>query len=281
MTAGPDSRSNSSSPFEPDPLRVHAMDMRSLETLKTIMAALRTPTTGCPWDLEQDFGTIAPYTIEEAYEVADAIARDDMKELCEELGDLLLQPVYHAQIASEQGSFTLADVIEAVNRKMIRRHPHVFGDEQARSAGAAKGFWESNKSREKGVAGAGSTLSGVAQALPALMRAIKLQAKAARVGFDWPQVDDVFAKISEEIAELKDAPDDKRAEEFGDLLFAVVNLGRHYGVDAEDALRSANRKFERRFAFIEDELKKIGKSPSQSDLAEMDALWDRSKDAGL
>jgi ATP diphosphatase len=265
------------SPFEHNPLRVLSMDMRSLETLRTIMAALRAPGTGCPWDLEQNFATIAPYTIEEAYEVADAIARDNKDELCEELGDLLLQPVYHAQMAAEEGSFTLDDVLEGVNRKMIRRHPHVFGDESARSAGAAKGFWEKNKAEEKKPEDKRATLAGVAQALPALMRAIKLQAKAARVGFDWPSAENVLDKIVEEAKELQHAAPEKQAEEFGDLLFAVVNLGRHYGVDAEEALRGANRKFERRFAFIESELSRLGKTPAQSDLAEMDSLWDKAK----
>lgn len=263
--------------FEHDPLRVISMDMRSLDTLRAIMSALRTPGTGCPWDLEQNFATIAPYTIEEAYEVADAIARDDKEELCEELGDLLLQPVYHAQMAAEEGSFTLDDVLEGVNRKMIRRHPHVFGDESARSAGAAKGFWEKNKAEEKKPEDKRATLAGVAQALPALMRAIKLQAKAARVGFDWPSAENVLDKIVEEAKELQHAAPDKRAEEFGDLLFAVVNLGRHYGVDAEEALRGANRKFERRFGFIESELSRLGKTPAQSDLAEMDGLWNKAK----
>jgi ATP diphosphatase len=268
-------------PFEHDPLRVLAMDMGSLDTLRTIMAALRTPGTGCPWDLEQNFASIAPYTIEEAYEVADAIARDDKEELCEELGDLLLQPVYHAQMAAEEGSFSLDDVLEAVNLKMIRRHPHVFGDERARSAGAAKGFWEKNKAAEKKPRDKEATLSGVAQALPALMRAIKLQAKAARVGFDWPSAENVLDKIVEEAKELQEAAPEKRAEEFGDLLFAVVNLGRHYGIDAEEALRSANRKFERRFAFIESELNRLGKAPAQSDLAEMDSLWNKAKSEGI
>jgi nucleoside triphosphate diphosphatase len=269
------------SPFEPDPLRVLELDMRTLETLRAIMAALRTPGTGCPWDLEQSFGTIAPYTIEEAYEVADAIARNDKDELCEELGDLLLQPVYHAQMAAEEGSFTLGDVVEAVNRKMIRRHPHVFGDEKARSAGAAKGFWERNKSKEKSEKDSRSALSGVALALPALMRANKLQAKAARVGFDWPHVEHVYDKIKEEVEEMKSAAEEERAGEFGDLLFAIVNMGRHYGIDAEEALRGANRKFERRFAFIESELAKLDKTPAHSDLAEMDALWDKAKAEGI
>jgi MazG family protein len=259
------------------------MDMRQLETLRAIMAALRTPVTGCPWDLEQNFETIVPYTIEEAYEVADAIHNGDRKHLCEELGDLLLQPIYHAQMAAEEGSFTFDDVVEGVNRKMIRRHPHVFGDAQARSAGVAKGFWEANKAKERAAQGevAKRTLDGVPLALPGLTRALKLQTKAAKVGFDWPHVDHVYDKLTEELGELKDAPEVKRAEELGDLLFVIANLARHYGVDPEAALRGANAKFERRFQFIEDALKVDGKSPAQSDLAEMDALWDKSKAAGL
>jgi MazG family protein len=259
------------------------MDMRSIETLRAIMSALRTPATGCPWDLEQDFASIAPYTIEEAYEVADAIASGDRNHLCEELGDLLLQPIYHAQLAAEEGAFTLDDVIEAVNRKMIRRHPHVFGDETARAAGVAKGFWEANKAKERANNSetAPRTLEGVALALPGLTRALKLQSKAAKVGFDWPHVDHVYDKLAEEIAELQEAPENKRAEEMGDLLFVMANLARHYGIDPEAALRGANAKFERRFCFIEDALKEAGKTPAQSNLTEMDALWDQSKVRGL
>jgi nucleoside triphosphate diphosphatase len=259
------------------------MDPRSLATLQAIMAALRTPVTGCPWDLEQSFETIAPYTIEEAYEVADAVASGSREHLKEELGDLLLQPVYHAQMAAEEGVFTLEDVIEGVVTKMIRRHPHVFGDEAARTAGVAKGFWEANKAKERAAKGEATkrTLDGIPLALPGLTRALKLQAKAAKVGFDWPHVDEVYAKLAEEVAELKAAPDTERHEELGDLLFVLANLARHYGVDPEAALRSANAKFERRFQFIENELAKISKTPAQSDLTEMDALWNASKTAGL
>jgi ATP diphosphatase len=203
-----------------------------------------------------------------------------MPDLCEELGDLLLQPIYHAQLAAEAGHFTFLDVVEAVVRKMIRRHPHVFGDEKARSAGVAKGFWEDNKSSERKTAAGEGALAGVALALPALMRAAKLQAKAARVGFDWPHVDLVYEKINEELDELKSAPEKNRLEEFGDLLFAAVNLGRHHGLDAEAALRLANSKFERRFAFIESELARTNKTPEQSDLAEMEELWTRAKAQG-
>jgi MazG family protein len=259
------------------------MDMRRIETLRAIMAALRTPVTGCPWDLEQNFETIAPYTIEEAYEVADAIQSGDRKHLCEELGDLLLQPIYHAQMAAEEGAFTLDDVIEGVNRKMIGRHPHVFGDDAARAKGVAKGFWESNKALERQAKGEAHqrTLAGVPVALPGLTRALKLQAKAAKVGFDWPHIEQVYDKLSEEVAELRSAPEAKRAEELGDLLFVMANLARHYGIDPEAALRGANAKFERRFGFIEDQLHMKRSAPGQSDLVEMDALWDRAKAEGL
>jgi MazG family protein len=262
---------------------VTQMDPRSIDTLLAIMEALRTPMTGCPWDLEQTFETIAPYTIEEAYEVADAIQRADMTELRDELGDLLLQPVYHAQMAMEAQAFDFADVIEGVVTKMIRRHPHVFGDETARSAGVSKGFWEANKAKERATKGEAPkrTLDGIALALPALSRALKLQAKAARVGFDWPDVSHVYDKLSEELQELREASEAERAEELGDLLFVMANLARHYGIDPEAALRGANTKFERRFVFIEDALERNGKSPAQSDLAEMDALWDAAKSAGL
>ncbi len=256
------------------------MDPTKLETLRAIMKALRTPVTGCPWDLEQDFASIAPYTIEEAYEVADAIQSGDRKHLCEELGDLLLQPVYHAQMAAEEGSFTLDDVIEGVVTKMIRRHPHVFGDDEARSAGVAKTFWEDNKAKERAGKPQKGLLDNVPLALPGLTRAVKLQAKAAKVGFDWPSVDNVYEKISEEIEEFRTAPDDKKSEEFGDLLFAMANVARHLGIDPEAALRATNAKFQRRFTHIEQRLAEGGKAPADSDLAEMDALWDEAKRAG-
>ncbi len=261
---------------------VTKLDPARLETLRAIMQALRTPVTGCPWDLEQTFESIAPYTIEEAHEVADAIERHDMPGLCDELGDLLLQVVYHAQIASEHQVFSLDDVIASVNRKMIRRHPHVFGDEAARSAKLAKGFWEDAKAKERSGKDAGNaTLDGIPLNLPALTRALKLQSKAARVGFDWPSLDNVLDKIVEEIAELKAAPEPKRAGEMGDLLFAVVNAARHMTIDSEDALRGANAKFTRRFSFIETALAKRGKRPGDSTLEEMDALWDEAKANGL
>jgi nucleoside triphosphate diphosphatase len=255
------------------------MDPRDIRTLLAIMRALRTPVTGCPWDLEQSFETIAPYTIEEAYEVADAIGRGDMTNLKEELGDLLLQPVYHAQIAAEAGHFTFEDVVAGVVTKMIRRHPHVFGDEAARSAPLAKGFWENAKAKERDQAK--WTLDGIPLNLPGLTRALKLQAKAAKVGFDWPEVTHVYDKVAEELQELREAAPEDRAEELGDLLFVVANIARHYGVDPEAALRGANAKFERRFRYIEERLAEAGKNPSQSSLEEMDALWDAAKSDGL
>ena len=256
------------------------MDPRKIETLRAIMKALRTPVTGCPWDLEQNFESIAPYTIEEAYEVADAISRGSRADLCEELGDLLLQSVYHAQMADEEGSFTFDDVIAAVNAKMIRRHPHVFGDAQARSAKRAKGFWEDMKAREKEGKPKHGVLDSVPAALPGLTRALKLQDKAAKVGFDWPSVDNVYDKIAEEVAEFRTAPDDKKAEEFGDILFALANVARHLRFDPEAALRGTNAKFERRFAYIEQRLAGDGRKPSDSTLAEMDRLWDEAKSLG-
>ena len=256
------------------------MDPRKIETLRAIMKALRTPVTGCPWDLEQSFETIAPYTIEEAYEVADAIEKGSRAELCEELGDLLLQSVYHAQMAHEEGSFTFDDVIEAVNAKMIRRHPHVFGDDEARSATLAKGFWEDMKAKERKDKPQAGILASVPAALPGLTRAVKLQSKAAKVGFDWPSVDNVYDKIAEEVAEFRSAPEDRKAEEFGDLLFAMANVARHLGIDPEAALRGTNAKFEHRFAHIEARLSEQGKTPKDSDLEEMDALWSEAKRLG-
>lgn len=256
------------------------MDPRRIETLRAIMKALRTPITGCPWDLEQTFDTIAPYTIEEAYEVADAITRGSRAELCEELGDLLLQSIYHAQMAEEEGSFDFDDVVEAVCTKMIRRHPHVFGDEEARSATLAKGFWEDMKAREREGQPKRRVLDGVPVALPGLTRAVKLQSKAAKVGFDWPSVENVYDKISEEVAEFRDAPDSRKAEEYGDLLFAMANVARHLGIDPEAALRAANGKFERRFAHIETRLAEAGKTPQDSSLEEMDSFWDEAKRLG-
>ncbi len=259
---------------KPDPTK---MNPRAISTLRAVMQALRTPVTGCPWDLQQNFATIAPYTIEEAYEVADAIEKQDMASLCDELGDLLFQPIYHAQMAAEAGHFTFDDVIEAVVTKMIRRHPHVFGDAEARAAGVDKGFWEQNKAKERSSKPKASLLAEVPKALPGLTRAVKLQAKAAKVGFDWPSVNNVYDKITEEIEEFRQAPEEKKADEFGDILFALANVARHLGIDPEAALRGTNAKFERRFEFIEKELAKAGKTPADSNLVEMDNLWNKAK----
>lgn len=247
--------------------------------LREIMSRLRDPKGGCPWDLEQTFATIAPYTIEEAHEVADAIERQAWEELKGELGDLLFQSVYHAQMASEAGLFDLDDVIRAISDKMLARHPHVFGDaSRDKSATQQTADWEAMKAAERGPA---RVLDGVALGLPGLTRAVKLQKRAARVGFDWPSTDEVVAKITEEAAELVEARDQltqaEVTEEFGDLLFVMANLARHLNVDPEAALRAANAKFTRRFARIEDWLAEDGRSPAQSDLAEMDALWNRAK----
>jgi ATP diphosphatase len=252
--------------------------------LLAIMRDLRNPATGCPWDLAQSFDTIAPYTIEEAYEVADAIARQDLDELQQELGDLLLQVVYHSQMAEEAGRFGFADVVEAITTKMVRRHPHVFGSEDERGMPPPTGFWEAEKAKERATLGTApkGVLDGVPVALPALTRAVKLQAKAARVGFDWPSSDEVLTKIAEECRELRDAAHDgavdaHTVEEYGDLVFAMANLARHLGIDPEAALRGTNAKFERRFRHIEKELEARGRTPAQSDLAEMDDLWNDAK----
>jgi len=251
-----------------------------------IMAALRTPGSGCPWDLEQDFGTIAPYTIEEAYEVADAIARGNLDDLKDELGDLLLQVAFHARMAQEQGAFDFGDVVQAVTTKLIRRHPHIFADADGKTAEAVKGLWERIKAEEKAgrdEAEPTGALAGVPLALPALTRALKLQDKAGRGGFDWNDPRAVLAKIREEAdeieAELDKTDKSKAAAEVGDLLFAVVNLARHLNADPEDILRATNRKFERRFASIEAALAARGKTPKDASLAEMDALWDAAKAA--
>lgn len=291
---------------------------RDIARLIEIMAALRTPVTGCPWDLEQNFQTIAPYTIEEAYEVADAIHRRDLADLKDELGDLLLQVVYHARIAEEERAFAFGDVVEGVTRKMIRRHPHVFGDGTARSAADVDGLWAKIKAEERAEKAAEraklsapdaaapghdtihnkspSILSEVPLALPALTRAIKLQDKAANVGFDWPSLAPVFDKLKEELGELEEAISAHSShmpaatdasqqrdttpaiqEEFGDLLFVMANIARHLKINPEDALRAANAKFTRRFAHIEHRLADIGSSPAQSSLAEMDKFWDEAK----
>jgi ATP diphosphatase len=244
-----------------------------------IMRRLRDPDTGCPWDLEQDFASIAPYTIEEAYEVADAIERQDWQELKGELGDLLFQSVFHAQMASEKGLFGFDEVADTMSDKMVARHPHVFGSESnAKSADQQTQDWEKIKAAERAAKAQQGVLDGVALGLPALLRAVKLQKRAARVGFDWPETDQVLEKVAEETQELREAEDPQHQfEEFGDLLFVMANLARHLNIDPEAALRAANGKFTRRFEYIEAELARQGRSPQQSDLAEMDALWDAAK----
>jgi ATP diphosphatase len=250
--------------------------------LLDIMATLRNPNGGCPWDLEQDFASIAPYTIEEAYEVADAIARADMQDLKGELGDLLLQVVFHSQMADEAGLFAFEDVAQAINEKMIRRHPHVFADAAIADAAAQTANWETIKEAERKGKQQTRVLDDVPTALPALMRAQKLQKRAARVGFDWPTVDGVVEKIHEELGEVAEAiasADAKHtAEEIGDLLFSVVNLARFMDVDAEDALRAANAKFTRRFAAVEDGVAASGKPFRDTTLQEMEALWVAAKE---
>lgn len=250
--------------------------------LLEIMRRLRDPETGCPWDIEQDFATIAPYTIEEAYEVADAIARGAWDELEGELGDLLLQTVYHAQMGAEAGHFTFDSIVRAISDKMVSRHPHVFGDESRdKSAAQQTRDWEAQKARERAGRARGGVLDDVALGLPALMRAVKLQNRAARVGFDWPETEQVVEKIVEEAQELAQARSaaapQEQFEEFGDLLFAMANLARHLDIDPEDALRAANAKFTRRFRAIEDALAQRGSDPETASLAEMDALWDAAK----
>jgi MazG family protein len=259
---------------------------RNIERLLEIMAALRNPETGCPWDKDQTFATIAPYTIEEAYEVAEAIQHDDMAGLTDELGDLLLQVVYHARIAEEAGHFQFGDVVFAITDKMIRRHPHVFGSAEARAAGAAKGMWERIKADEREAARKdeqpSSALDGVPFALPALTRAVKLQKKAARVGFDWPESRPVIAKVLEELDEIEQALGDgadkeKVAEEIGDLLFAAANLARHLHIDPEQALRAGNAKFERRFHEMEARLALRGVETAAASLDEMEDEWQAVK----
>jgi nucleoside triphosphate diphosphatase len=256
---------------------------RDIGRLLAIMAALRTPKTGCPWDLEQDFATIAPYTIEEAYEVADAIARRDLADLKDELGDLLLQVAFHARMAEEQGTFDFGDVVEAITTKLIRRHPHVFGDAGSQTPQAVEGLWERIKAEERAARGESenaSALAGVPVGLPALTRALKLQTKASKVGFDWNDPREVLRKIREEADEIEAALDGDAAHaatEVGDLVFAAVNLARHLRADPEAVLRQTNQKFERRFAAIEQALAARGKKPQDATLAEMDALWDEAK----
>lgn len=273
---------------------------RDVKRLTEIMAALRDPETGCPWDVEQSFQTIAPYTVEEAYEVADAIERRDAEDLCEELGDLLLQVAYHAQLAQEAGLFDFGDVVERITTKMIRRHPHVFGDETARSARSAKGQWERIKAEEKaeradrrsrraaggawsGGAEPTALLASVSPAFPALTLALKVQQKAAKVGFDWDEAGDIRAKLLEELDEFDEAlsrgDGDHMEDEFGDVLFTLVNVARFHEIDAEAALRRTVAKFRQRFGYIESELGRRGSSLEAADLATMEALWIEAKTA--
>lgn len=264
---------------------------RDIVRLLEIMAALRTPVTGCPWDLEQDFASIAPYTIEEAYEVVDAIARNDLDDLCEELGDLLLQVVFHAQMASERGAFDFGDVVMTITKKMIRRHPHVFADADGNvTSSHVKGVWDRIKAEEKAERAARrgedaaaplSLLASVKASQPALAQALKLQAKASTVGFDWNDPRAVLAKIREEADEIEAALErgdqEHIAEETGDLMFALVNLARHVKADPEMALRGTNVKFETRFAYIERALAEKGRTLEDASLEEMDALWNEAK----
>jgi nucleoside triphosphate diphosphatase len=264
---------------------------RDIGRLLEIMAALRTPRTGCPWDLVQNFSTVAPYTLEEAYEVADAIARGHLADLTEELGDLLLQVVFHARMAEEQGAFDFGDVVQGITQKLIRRHPHVFGDRREQTPQAVEGLWERIKAEEKAARNgerSEGALAGVPVGLPALTRALKLQQKASKVGFDWNDPRAVLRKIREEADEIElalgasrsDTEDTQEAAaEVGDLLFATVNLARHLRADPEALVRQTNQKFERRFAAIERALAAKGKTPKDATLAEMDALWDEAKAA--
>lgn len=263
-----------------DPL-VHDPD-GGMPRLLEIMRRLRDPETGCPWDIEQDFRSIAPYTIEEAYEVADAIERGDWAELEGELGDLLLQTVYHAQMGAEAGHFSFDSVVRAISDKMVARHPHVFGSESRdKSADQQTADWERIKASERAGKRQARTLDGIAKNLPALTRAVKLQKRAARVGFDWPDIAFVIDKLAEEASELVEARNEltheEMVEEFGDMMFVMANLARHLDIDPEEALRAANGKFTRRFEGVEDRLTAMGKTPGDSDLEEMDQLWDAVK----
>jgi len=267
-----------------------ATKRKTIVDLVAIMAALRTPGTGCPWDLEQNFETIAPYTLEEAYEVADAIEKKDMAALKDELGDLLFQVVYHAQMAQEDGAFEFDDVVDVICEKMVRRHPHVFGDESVQSSTEVDGLWERIKAEEKAQSGEQQAdkglLDSVPFAFPALTRSIKLQNKAARVGFDWPSIPPVFEKAREELGELEhaiaaaqsgDGDADAIEDEYGDFLFVVANMARHLKIDPERALRRTCAKFTRRFSHVERALAAEGRTPDQADLDEMERLWNEAK----
>lgn len=256
-------------------------EAKKIDALLKIMAQLRSPDGGCPWDLEQDFRTIAPYTIEEAYEVADAIERQDMPGLKDELGDLLFQVVFHAQMAREEGLFDFGDVAEAISDKMIRRHPHVFAKADARNAEEQTKAWEDQKAEERKKKGADSLLSDVPAGLPGMTRAVKLQKRAARVGFDWEDAGAVLDKVAEEATELRNAAAESTKEhveeEFGDLLFVMANLARHLDVDPETALRGANEKFIRRFQFIENKFTAEGASLNDASLDQMEDAWNEAK----
>ncbi|PQA86684.1 nucleoside triphosphate pyrophosphohydrolase [Hyphococcus luteus] len=256
-------------------------DARKIDALLEVMARLRSPEGGCPWDLEQNFRTIAPYTVEEAYEVADAIERGDMAGLKEELGDLLFQSVFHAQMAKEEGLFTFGDVAEAIAEKMIRRHPHVFGEDDMRSSEEQTAAWEVQKAEERKAKGKDGLLDDVPAGLPGLTRAVKLQKRAGRVGFDWSDARSVLDKIAEETEELTEAmanaDKDHIEEEFGDLLFVLANLSRHLDIDPESALRRANEKFIRRFKHIEKTFSARGESLADASLDDMEAVWNEAK----
>jgi ATP diphosphatase len=255
--------------------------MNSIEKLLEVMQKLRDPKNGCPWDIEQDFSTIAPYTIEEAYEVADAIHREDFDELRSELGDLLFQIVFYAQMATEKDHFDLDDVAGDITDKMVRRHPHVFGSDDERAKGKVDGSWEEIKAQERAIHDDDSALAGIAKALPALMRAQKLGKRASRVGFDWPNRKGVHLKIEEELEELEEAVGTRDAasieDEIGDLLFAVVNLARHVGVDAETALTGANHKFERRFRSMEAAIESEDLDLRKETLESLELRWRKAK----
>ena len=259
-----------------------------MDRLLEVMARLRDPDDGCPWDIEQTFASIAPYTIEEAYEVADAIERGDMVDLREELGDLLLQVVYHARIAEEMGDFGFNEIVEGISEKMIRRHPHVFGDADIHSADAQSDAWETQKAAERAAKGASEntgTLDGVARGLPALLRAYKLQRRAARVGFDWPDIAGAIDKLGEELGELSEVAggadgaveQTKLIDEFGDVLFSAANVARKLGINPEEALRHTNAKFERRFKYVEKALQDADTSIERATLADMETLWQEAK----
>lgn len=267
----------------PSGLNADQDKLNQLERIIDIMRQLRDPETGCPWDVEQDFSTIAPYTIEEAYEVADAVQRGNAEDIRDELGDLLLQVVFQAQIAEEAGLFTLADVARGISDKMVDRHPHVFGSEDRLRVEEQSGRWEAIKAAERASKGKTGVLDGIAAGLPPMLRALKLQKRAARVGFDWADMDDIIAKLDEETAELRaevsrTGVDQKRViDEVGDVLFVAVNLARRSGVDPETALMSCNSKFEKRFRYIEHHAQKNGKSLRDMSLDDMEALWQEAK----